>query len=159
MKKNNMTGVLVLLVFAVFMVSVLMILLQGADIVQRITVRDQRSYNQRTVTQYLTTRVRQADRAGGVSVCSDDQTDVLILTEEIDGTCYETSVYCHDGYLRELFCQAGLGLPPEFGEEILPLSDFRVSCTDSLMQITFEMTDGTEQTVMLQLRSRKEELP
>ena len=43
MKKNNLTGVLVLLVFAVFMVSVLFVLLTGADVVQKLTDRDQRS--------------------------------------------------------------------------------------------------------------------
>ena len=48
MKKRNMTGGLVLLVFAVFMVSVLLVLLSGADTVQRLTQRDQRSYHHRT---------------------------------------------------------------------------------------------------------------
>lgn len=156
MKKNNMTGVLVLLIFAVFMVSLLLILMNGADLVQRITDRDQKSYNQRTVTQYLTTRVHQADREGAVSVRTSGQMDVLSLTEEIDGTNYETSIYCHDGYLREMFCEAGVALPPEFGEKILPVQAFRVLLDDQLLHITFEMTDGTEQTVLLHLRSGKE---
>lgn len=159
MKKNNITGVLVLLVFAVFMVSVLMILLRGADLVQRITERDQRSYSLRTVTQYLTTRVRQADQAGAVSVRRTEQGDYLVFWEEIDGTAYETSVYCCDGYLREMFCQAGLDLPPEFGEEILPMKNLQVSRKDTLLQITVEMTDGAEETVLLHLRSAKEATP
>ena len=62
MKKKSITGVLVLLVFAAFLVSVSMVLMTGADVVQNITARDQKSYSQRTVTQYLTTRVRRADR-------------------------------------------------------------------------------------------------
>ena len=88
MKKNNLTGVLVLLVFAVFMVSVLLVLLSGADTVQKLTERDQRTYHHRTAVQYLTTRVRQADCAGAVSVDNSDDISTLILKEEIDGQLY-----------------------------------------------------------------------
>ena len=40
MKKSNLGFLLVLLVFAVFMVSILVVLLTGADVVQGITERD-----------------------------------------------------------------------------------------------------------------------
>ena len=153
MKKNSITGVFTLLVFAVFMVCVLTILLTGADVVQSITQRDQRSYDQRTAVQYLTTRVRQADWAGGVSV---SESGALLLREDIDGTSYDTSVYCHDGYLREMFYQTGYALPPEFGEEILPAVSFRASCEDQLLSVTLEMPDGTEETLFLRLRSEQE---
>lgn len=156
MKKKSITGVLVLLVFAAFLVSVCMVLMTGADVVQKITVRDQKSYSQRTVTQYLTTRVRRADQTGAVIV-SDSGT--LIFREEISGICYETSVYCHEGYLREMFCESGYSLPPEFGEEILPVHDFQAFRDGSLVHITFEMLDGTEESFVLHLRSEREELP
>ena len=153
MKKNNITGVLVLLVFAVFMVSVLKILLTGADLVQHITERDQHSYDQRTVVQYLTTRVRQADQTGGVLV---EDSGTLVFREEIDGIDYETSVYCYGDYLREMFYEVGYGLPPEFGEEILPVKKFQVSRTGSVLYLAFEMPDGTEESIMLHLRSEQE---
>lgn len=156
MKKNNMTGFLVLLIFAVFMVSLLLILLNGADTVRRITERDQKSYNQKTVAQYLTTRVHQADREGAVSVRKSGQVDMLVFAEEIDGTCYETSVYCHDGYLREMYCQSGMTFGPEFGEKIIPVQNFKVILENTLLHITFELTDGMEQTIFLHLRSRRE---
>ena len=156
MRKNNLTGVLVLLVFAVFMVSVLFVLLTGADLVQGITERDQRSYDRRTVVQYLTTRVRQADRTGAVSVSDDG---ALIFQEDFDGIIYETSVYCHEGYLRELFCEAGYGLSPEFGEEILPVKAFQASREGSVLYLTFEMPDGTEESAWFHLRSEQEVLP
>lgn len=159
MKKNSMTSVLVLLVFTVFMVAVLIVLLNGADLLQQITLRDQRSYNQRTVTQYLTTHIRQADRSDTVFVRTCGQTDMLVFSEEIDGTRYETSVYCYDGYLREMYCQAGLDLPLEFGEEILPAADFHAVCQGSLVQIRFQTADGETETVRLHLRSGEGETP
>lgn len=153
MKKNNLTGVLVLLVFAVFMVSVLMVLLTGADLVRGMTERDQRSYDRRTVAQYLTTRVRQGDQAGAV-FAADPGT--LVFREEISGTTYETRVYCHEGYLREMFCETGYDLAPEFGETILPMEDFQVCLEDTLLRIQLEMPDGSGEALALHLRSEQE---
>ena len=113
------------------------------------------SYDLRTVTQYLTTRIRQADQTSAVSVRKFGQIDILVLSEDLDGTCYETSIYCYNGYLRELYCQAGLDLPPEFGEEILAINSFQAVYTPSLLHITFEMSDGTAETILLHLRSGK----
>ena len=67
-KKSHISGIMVLLLFAVFMVSVLLVLLTGADVYQRMAQRGQESYNQRTAAQYIATRVRQADQAGMVTV-------------------------------------------------------------------------------------------
>lgn len=158
MKKNNMTSIMVLLVFAVFTVSILMVLLSGSDIVRRIIERDQKSYNQRTAAQYLTTRAHQSDQEGAVFVRTSEQTDILVFTEVIDGTLYETSIYCYDGYLREMYCQAGLDLPLEFGEKILPMHNFEVTLDNSLLHITLEMTHGSTQTVLLHLRSWEESI-
>ena len=153
MKKHNLTGVLVLLIFAVFMVSILLVLLSGADTVQRLTERDQRTYHQRTAVQYITTRIRQADRTG--SICADNTRDpsTLILTELIDGNSYQTRVYCWDGYLRDMFCQAGAELPPEFGEEILPMNDFSVSCSNALVRAELTLPNGSKESLILSLRS------
>ena len=101
MKKRNLGFLLVLLVFAVFMVSVLLVLLTGADVVQSITERDQKSYDQRTIIQYISTRVRQADQAGAIFVRTAETGDRLVLQEEIDGLLFETTIYCYDGYLCE----------------------------------------------------------
>ena len=152
MKKSNLTGVLVLLVFAVFMVSVLLVLLSGADTVQKLTDRDQRTYHHRTAVQYLTTRVRQSDFAGAVTA-DNSGVSTLILTEHIEGQPYETRIYCYEGYLREMFCPAGIGLPEGFGEEILPMEDFRVTLEDNILRAELVLTDGTSEHCCLLLRS------
>ncbi len=155
MKKSNLGFLLVLLVFAVFMVSALLVLLTGADVVQGITQRDQKNYEQRTAVQYIATRVRQADQAGMISVRTTEAGDSLVLAEEIDGIRFETLVYCHDGYLRELFCASGYDPGAEFGERILPAERFCVTdCGDYLdMDITF--ADGQTRSMILWLRSER----
>lgn len=155
-KKSNISGILVLLVFAAFMVSVLLVLLTGADVVQKLTERDQDSYDRRTAARYLTTRTRQADYAGGISVRSFGGEDAIVYMEEIEGTCYETLVYCYDGYLREMFVEAGMEQAAEFGEKIIPMASFRVDDCESYLQAELELMDGQREIVTIYLRSERE---
>ena len=155
MKKNHLSSVLVLLVFAVFGVSVLMVLLTGADIVKKLNERDQSSYDHRTIMQYITTRVRQADQRGMVSVREQEGQSVLVLSEDIDGVRYETLVYGHDGYLKELFSEADLGIELEFGEWILPLQNVCFSDEGSHISAELVMADGRRQSLILALRSER----
>ena len=155
MKKSNLGFLLVLLVFAVFMVSALLVLLSGADIVQGITQRDQKNYEQRTAVQYIATRVRQADQAGAVSVRTTEMGDSLILAEEIDGIRFETIVYCYDGYLREMFYASGLDAGAEFGEKILPAEQFYVSDCGDYLDLDITFADGQTRSMILRIRSER----
>ena len=152
-RKSDMSGMLVLLVFAVFMVSVLFVLLTGADVVQTLSDRDEASFDRRTAAQYVATRVRQGDSSGMVSVRTYEDSTALVLAEDIDGAMYETIVYCYDGYLRELFVPQDLEMDLEFGEKILPMNEFVVYDCEGYLQIELELTDGYRETVLLQLRS------
>ena len=156
MKKSNLGFLLVLLVFAVFMVSILVVLLTGADVVQGITERDQKSYEQRTAVQYIASRVRQADQTGMIRVDSSETVgDRLVLVEEIDGILCETVIYCYDGYLRELFSVDGYDPGAEFGEKILPVE--RICATDcgAYLVIEIRFADGETRSMTLYLRSER----
>ena len=155
-RKSDMSGILVLLVFAVFMVSVLFVLLTGADVVQTLTQRDQDSFDRRTAAQYVTTRVRQADSSGMVAVREFGDGAALVLSEEIQGAVFETTVYCYDGYLRELFVEEGLTMDPEFGEKILPMKSFHVLDCGTHLQVELIFPDEETVSVVLQLRSERE---
>lgn len=156
MKKANLTGVLVLLVLAVFLVCALLVLLSGADILEKLTHRDQNSYLHRTAVQYVTMRVHQADEAGMVEVRQMEDRQVLVLAEDIDGCRYETLVYGYDGFLREMFCEANSGIPLEFGEEILPLKGFSARMDGATLEICLELPEGEPENLLLFLRSGKE---
>ena len=63
----------------------------------------------------------------------------LFIDEEIDGTLYRTAVYCHDGYLKELFAAADSGLSPESGLELTPCGSFEAcESMPGLRRIDFE---------------------
>ena len=153
MKKRSLSGVLVLLTFAVFMVSVLLVLLSGADTVQKLTRRDQRAYHHRTAVQYLTTKVRQHDVSGAVTVQERDGISTLVLTEEIDGCRYETRIYCYEGYLREMFCVSGAALPATFGEQVLPMEDLQATRDGDTVSVRLSRNDGSTENILLHLRS------
>ena len=154
-KKNQMGSVLVLLVFAVFVASVLLVLLTGADAIQKLNERDQSSYDRRTVVQYITTRVRQGDRRGLVEVREIEGRSVLVLSEQIEGTDYETYVYYYDGNLCELFVEAGLDMELEFGEWILPLKELTFEDEGTHIRANIVMEDGTAREMILALRSER----
>lgn len=154
--KHYMDGLLILLLFGVFAVSVLSVLLSGAGVYRRLTERDDLSYDRRTAVQYVATRVRQADRQGAVSVRTFEGCPALILSEEIEGEVYETRIYHYDGYIRELFVSADGAFLPEDGEKVLPAGSFLVYWEEPGLQIRLLTEDGCWQELRLSLRSGEE---
>ena len=159
-KDHSLNGLLALLLFGIFAACVLSVLLMGADAYQRLTERDRESYESRTVAQYIATRVRQADRSGGISAGAFGGSDALELWETIDGEAYVTRVYCHDGWLRELFTDASGHFAPEDGEPVLEAESLSVSLSGAgLLTVEITSADGETQQVTLYLRSGKEAAP
>jgi hypothetical protein len=155
-RKRKIDALAVLLLFAVFAVCVLSVLLSGADVYHRLADRDRLSYDYRTAGQYLSTRVRQADRLGQVSVIDFGGTDALVFTEEIEGENYETLVYCYDGYLRELFALADGDFLPEDGEKVLQAQSLSLSLDGQLLTAELVGPAGEAQELTLFLRSGEE---
>ena len=157
--QRNMAGLVALLVFGVFAVCVMLVLLTGADAYRGLTRRDQSAYSHRTAAQYLTTRVRQADRAGRIAVGQFGGEDALLLEEEIDGVRFVTRVYYHDGAIRELFSFADETFEPRDGEEILPAQGLELELNGRMLTVSVVGADGAEQELYLHLRSGEGDAP
>lgn len=147
--KRHMDGLVALVLFGVFAACVLMVLLTGAQAYQRLTDRDQASYERTTCAQYLAARVRQADRLGRVSVEEFGGVSALCLAEEGG---YLTRVYCYDGYLMELYTSAGTNLAPEDGERLMETAGLDLSLEGGLLEMTITGPEGTEDQLCLSLR-------
>lgn len=166
MKTNDHTALShlpVLVLFTILAASVMLVLLTGADVYQRLAERDSAAYTHRTAAQYLTTRIRQADAESCVSSASFDGStgpEALILKEHIGDAVYDTRIYCYDGYLRELFCASDADFSPGDGEKIMPALGLDLDLDSNSGSITLELTnaDGTIQTLYLLLRSGKGEV-
>ena len=155
-KQLKMGSLLALMVFGVFAACLLFLLLTGADVYQKMRERDTATYESRTAVQYMTTRVRQADRAESITAEAFDGLDALVLLEEIEGETYETKLYCYAGWLTELYAAAGSDLSPAAGEKILELKALELSLEDGLLQAKLTLPDGREEELSLQLRSGRE---
>lgn len=153
--QHYMDTLAALLLFGVFAACVLTVLLTGADAYARMIKRDGVTYDRRTCIQYVATRIRQADTAGGVSLEVFGGVKALVLKDWQDEN-YITRVYYHDGYLMELYSEADLDLSPEDGERIMACDWMRLSLVDGLLTVDLLDPQGEVTTLRLSLRSGEE---
>ena len=151
--QHHMDGLIALLLFGVFAACVLAVLLTGARAYRGLTQRDQAAYSRRVCMQYIATRVRQADHAGGIAVEDFGGTDALILGAD---ETYAARVYCYDGWLMELYCLAEEPMEPQDGQKIMEARALELSLEDGLLEASLTAADGTEDTLRLSLRSGEE---
>ena len=156
---DNLSGLLALVLFVMFAACILFVLLTGAEVVQKLTHRDQESYDRRTIPQYIATKVRQSDAAGMIfvadfsSVEADTQGNTLFLNCDVEGETYCTRIYCWDGTVRELFSEAGEAFLPEDGEKIMELQGLHFSLENSILYVELEYENGESEQLVLHLRS------
>lgn len=148
-----MDGLIALLLFGVFAVCLLVVLFSGADAYRRLTDRDQSAYDHRTGTQYIATRVRQADHDGGILVEPFGDGDALVLGADEE---YATWVYCREGWLMELYCLRSEPLAPDAGQPLLEAQGLELSLEDGLLTAVLTGADGRTDTLRLSLRSGEE---
>lgn len=158
-RKNSISGLAALVLLGVFAAGILAVLLSGAAAYQRLTERDAQSYDSRTCMQYLAAKVRQAPAPDALSLSDFGEGDSLLLSETIDGTEYQTQVYCYDGWLMELFTVAEAGLLPEDGEKILPAESLSLTLAGDLLRIAVVDGNGTENALTLALRGGEGAVP
>lgn len=158
-KERSLSGLAALLVFAVFAVAILSVLLSGAQAYRRITERDRICYDSRTCVQYLATKIRQASGPDAVNIAPFGDGDALLITQRYGDSDYLTRVYCHNGWLMELFTVADGGFSPEDGEKILPLRDLTLDASGGLILIALENESGTTLNLKLSVRGGEELQP
>jgi hypothetical protein len=158
-KQWKITGIMPLMVFFLLSVCLMTLLLTGVRIYRNTVEQGESRFLNRTAVQYLTTRVHQADCRNQLSVESFDGIKALVFREEIDGEIYKTMVYCHEGYLKELFCAEDGHFRPSDGEKLFALEDLQLQLEDSLLQIQVTLPDGVCRQISLHLRSREVTVP
>lgn len=154
-KNAKITGLLVLVVFALFAVCILMVLLTGAKTYEALVNRGDTAYEYRTAARYLAARVQQSDVAGGIFLEDFGGCSTLVLRQEIDGEGYLTRVYCHEGHLRELFTAEGGSFAPEDGEKLLEMESLRFAWEAGGLSARFVTAEGEPVSLYFHLRCRE----
>lgn len=137
--------------------SALVLVILGASVYRQTVSYMDENYTARTAYSYLTEKVRQNDLYDSVSLGQFENTDALVLTQEINNTVYATYLYLYDGSLRELFMRQGSDIgadPLSAGQEILSLKDWSLEmCGDHLLRIELTLEDDTNKELFIALRS------
>lgn len=148
--KRSISGLAAALLLCVFALMILSVLLSGAGAYQRLTVRGEENYDSRSSAQYVATKLRQAPSAESVELRTFGGSDCLCITEEIDGAEYITRVYCHDGWIRELFTLAEGDFAPGDGEKILEAEALELNFENELIRVA--VTNGSRTEFFVSLR-------
>ena len=151
-QKQSISSLAALLLFAVFAVGILSVLLTGANAYRRLTERDRLQYDSRTCVNYVMTKLRQSPSPAAVSVTAFGDGDALLLREEIKGEEYLTRIYCHNGWMMELFTAEGGDFAPEDGEKLFAAGGMQLQLADGFLRA--EIVDGNGQTNRFYLQLR-----
>lgn len=151
-KFRSLSTVAALMVLALFAVGILSVLLGGASVYRRLTARDQTTYESRTGSQYLATKLRQANSADAVEVTPFGDGDALMINQILEGETYTTWIYCHDGWLMELFGVPEGEYAPEDGEKVMEAASLRIQTQGNLHTLEWTGKDGMTQRLTLTLR-------
>ncbi len=153
-QKSIVDVIFMITVFGVFMLSALFVVLFGAKIYKRTAHDMSVNFNSRTALAYVTEKVHQHDRRGGVDITIKDGKPVLKLTQYINSDEYCTYLYEHGGYLKELTAKGDVGLVKSAGKEILKISEFTAQKeNDSLYRFMIADDEGNETEFYVSLYS------
>lgn len=155
MRRSGSAGTIAALILTcVFGATLLLSLAAGAVVYRRVAARVESSAEARVGLTYITTKVHSYDTVGAVEAGTFSGQDALYLYEEINGLTYETILYVHDGWLKELYCEKGWEPELVDGTAITEAEDFSVEQPSSgLLWLKFTGADGVAETAGIYLRS------
>lgn len=145
--------------FFVFSAAAFVVLLMAANIYQNLVTDSNTSFEQETAFAYITGKIRQNDTGGTehIYLGDFDGHEALAIEQNYDGGSYITYIYVADGALKEIFLQEGTQATATSGTTILPIDNLEMEkISDGLFQFTCTAADGTTDSVMVGVRSRKE---
>ncbi len=140
--------------FTVFAATAFLAVLIGAKQYQKTADNMNYNYEVRTAASYITEKIRQSDSSGSISITTLSDVNALAVSTTENDKNYTTYIYYYDGWLRELFVSESAVFSLDAGQKIVEISGFFASYADnSLLEITFTGTDGTDYPVYLAIHS------
>ena len=157
-QRHSIENVFVLVLFAIFAMTIVAVLALGANQYKSLVERDNNAYNKRIITSYVSAQIRGYDRADAVKVGGfaspdvDDEVNTLHLLETIDGIRYDLKIYYYQG---KLFAAEESEMKPEDGVAIMDAKDLHFEKKGSLIRITSKDSEGRENETTVSLRSEE----
>ena len=155
-QRHSIENVFVLVLFAIFAMTIVAVLALGANQYKSLVERDKR-----IITSYVSAQIRGYDRADAVKVGGfaspdvDDEVNTLHLLETIDGIRYDLKIYYYQGKVYELFAAEESEMKPEDGVAIMDAKDLHFEKKGSLIRITSKDSEGRENETTVSMRSEE----
>lgn len=146
LRKNKAHILAALALLAVFAVAVFACLVAGVKSYRRISQTSDRAYTRRTAAAYLHTQLARAEEVrvepfgDGVALC---------LTETVEGERYTTRIYCHGGWLMELFAREGSTFSPTDGRPVMALENLEAAWDGDMLVLRFRGGAGEQRVQWL----------
>jgi hypothetical protein len=78
-----------------------------------------------------------------------------MMTQEINGVTYATSLYEYDGFLYELFARTDIELAADAGQQVIAIDDLEFELvSDTLLKIGYTDESGEPKTVYVALHCK-----
>lgn len=158
-QQHNIEGAFVLVLFAVFAITVIAVLALGANSYQRLVGRDNDAYNRRIITSYVAARIRSGDAVASIAVGGfnkadvDDGVNTLHIFQEVEGDRYDQRIYFYEGEIYEIEALEDVSLEPADGTPILEAKDLRFEMEDGVITVFSTDMDNRENRITLSVRS------
>lgn len=159
MKSNDfgytLTSFLTLILFSFFALCSLFIVLIGAKDYQVVVEQSEQNNEIRASLTYVANKIRQNDEAGFVQVFNQDGTQILSLTQDIDGQLYDTYIYFYNGNLNEQFVKHTAKIDLNEGSVITAVERFDISMENSAVILQVQNSNREKPLVLkIQLQTK-----
>ncbi|MBP3677060.1 MAG: DUF4860 domain-containing protein [Agathobacter sp.] len=159
-RSTKIDSVFVIALFTMFAVTAFLLILIGAKQYQHTADTMDANYESRTISSYLTEKIRQNDSQGKVRITEIEGVHALALETIENDVTYITYIYYYDNALREIIVNAQSVFSLGSGQEIIKTAGFTAELVkDNLIKITVTTTEDQKETLFLPLHSnsRKEQ--
>lgn len=159
-RTNKIDSIFVIALFTVFAITAFLLILIGAKQYQHTADSMDANYESRTISSYITEKVRQHDEAGVIYACDLEGTPSLALETVENEVTYVTYIYYYNEAIREIMVTEDSVFSLDTGQEIMKTGGFEASFEENdLLKITITTTEGNTKHIYLTLHSnaRKEQ--
>lgn len=141
--KHSIEALATLLLFAMYVLFLLFLLLFGAANYQVSVKSMDTNNNLYTASSYVTTKFRQHDQPGRISLTELHGVQALCFQEDIENKTYATYIYFDGQHLKELFTSTTSQADLSMGTDLAELKEFQIEILyDHFYRITMTDTDG-----------------
>lgn len=160
-RTTKIDSVFVIALFTMFAVTAFLLILIGARQYQHTADNMNANYESRTISSYLTEKIRQNDSQGSIRLSQLEGTPAIAIETIENDITYITYIYYYEDALREIVVNKQSVFSLGSGQAIIKTGGFTAEMVNNdLLKVTITTTENEKQQLFLSLHSngRKEQL-